>query len=142
MSCSPKKRTFYHFSVGGTWQRPTVWTIHIYRYHFIFIEFRWKKKTFQRKKPDTFFNRWLSVAKKLRENDNGKKINNFILQGEHDKRGIWQRVLRYIHVCNQHPFLQLDLGLVDIWKIVLICNVYNQGPQSGSPEYPPKNIIF
>ena len=32
----PKKRTFYHFSVGGTWQRPTVWTINIYRDRLIF----------------------------------------------------------------------------------------------------------
>ena len=27
------------FSVGGTWPRPTVWTININRDHFIFIEF-------------------------------------------------------------------------------------------------------
>ena len=39
MSYSPKKRTFCHFSVGGTWQRPIVWKINIYRDHFIFIEF-------------------------------------------------------------------------------------------------------
>ena len=30
----PKKWTFYKFSVGGTWQRPTVWTINIYIHYF------------------------------------------------------------------------------------------------------------
>ena len=32
----PQKADFLAFSVGGTWQRPTVWTINIYRDHFIF----------------------------------------------------------------------------------------------------------
>ena len=51
-----------------------------------------------KKKPDASFNRRLSVAKNFEGNITTakKNVKNFILQGEHDKWGIWQRVLRYI----------------------------------------------
>ena len=48
----------------------------------------------------TSFNRRLSVAKKLEGNMTTakKNFNNFILQGGHDKGGIWQRVLLYFYL--------------------------------------------
>ena len=57
--------TFYHFSVGGTWQRPTVWTINIYRDRFIFYwVFLDGRRKISKQKPHTSFNRRLFVAKK------------------------------------------------------------------------------
>ena len=49
-----------------------------------------------KQKPHTSFNRRLFVAKNLEGNMTtvNKNDKNFILQGEHDKGGIWQRVLR------------------------------------------------
>ena len=49
-----------------------------------------------KQKPHTSFNRRLSVARNPEGNMTTAKKNlkNFILQGEHDKGGIWQRVLR------------------------------------------------
>ena len=53
-----------------------------------------------KQKPDTSFNRRLSVAKNPEGNMTTakKNVKNFILQGEYDKGGIWQRVLRYISI--------------------------------------------
>ena len=104
----PKKRTFYNFSVGGTWQRPTVWTINIYRHHYIFIEVLDGRKKILKQKPHTSFNRRLSVVKKIRgDHDNGQeKFQKFYFIG-----GTWQRELaKGITVFD---FLKLFKGAYD-----------------------------
>ena len=66
---SHQKANVLAFFSRRTWQRPTIWTINIYRDHFIFywVFFRWKKKKFH-SKNHTSFNRRLSVAKKTEGN--------------------------------------------------------------------------
>ena len=54
-----------------------------------------EEEKIQKQKPDTSFNKRLSVAKNRGEHDNGQeKFKKFYFTGEHDKGGIWQRVLR------------------------------------------------
>ena len=85
----PQKADFLAFFSRGTWQRPTVWTINIYRYHFIFywVFFRWNKKFLSKNFVHPSIDDYL-LLKILREHDNGqKKLKILFYRGGHYKGG-------------------------------------------------------
>ena len=88
---------FLSFFRRGTWQRPIVWTINIYRDHFIFIEFfRWKKKKFQSKNlihPPIDDYLLLKILRGTWQRPR-KMFKNFILQGEYGK-GYYGNYLKF-----------------------------------------------
>ena len=105
----PKSGLFIIFS-RGTWQRPTVWTINIYRYHFIFywVFFRWKKKKLQSKNLiHPSINDYL-LLKTWGEHDNGQEIFLILIY-----RGTWQRgnMAKGITVNHYLPFVLSSMSV-------------------------------
>ena len=72
------------------------------------------KEKIPKQKPHTSFNRRQSVVKNPEvEHDNGQEkcLKFYFTRGEHDKGGIWQRVLRYM--INKKQKVKVDEEIKD-----------------------------